>query len=164
MRKRMGVLALAVALAFGVQGCYGKFALTKKVHQFNGSMGNKFVNELMFLVMIIVPVYSIASLIDAVIINSIEFWSGKNPMASKVVTDGDKMVTMDFDQTSGLVKVSYFHKGVLQSEGFLRKGENSIELLDAAKQTVKAVATTNSYGEAYMADASGMVLAESLQR
>jgi hypothetical protein len=164
MRKRMGMLAVAVALAFGVQGCYGKFALTQKVHKFNGSFGNKFVNELMFLVMYIIPVYGIAALVDAVIVNSIEFWSGKNPVTAKVVEEGDKKVAMHFDEATGLVKVSYFDKGELKSEGYLRKGDSSIELLDAAKQTVKVVATTNSYGEVIMADASGRVLAESLQR
>ncbi len=139
MRKRLGTIALAVALAFGVQGCYGKFALVQKVHKFNGSFGNKFVNELMFLVMYIIPVYGIAALVDAVVVNSIEFWTGKNPVTAKVITEGDKVVAMDFDKASGLVKVSYYDKGQLTSEGFLRKVEGGVELLDAGKNLVKTV-------------------------
>lgn len=141
MRKRLGAVALAMALAFGVQGCYGKFALTKKLHKWNGTVGNKFVNEAVFLVIgVILPVYGIAALIDGVILNSIEFWSGKNPVTSKVISEGDKQVAMDFDKATGLVKVSYYEAGVLKSEGFLKKNSGSVEVLDAAKNSIKTVA------------------------
>ena len=46
------------------------------------SIGNKFVNELVYLACNIIPVYGVCYLADAVVINSIEFWSGSNPMAS----------------------------------------------------------------------------------
>ena len=42
---------------------------------------SNFVNELFFLACIVVPVYGICYLADALVINSIEFWSGSNPMA-----------------------------------------------------------------------------------
>lgn len=165
MRKRIGGMALVLALAFGAQGCYGKFALTKRLHKWNGSLGDKFVNELVFLVIgVVLPVYGIAALVDAVVINSIEFWSGKNPVASKVVTQGDKMMAMDFDQSTGLVKVSYFEQGQLKSQGYLRKTGDKVEMLDAAGKSVQAVATVNSHGEPVLADASGLVLAETVQR
>ena len=66
-------------------GCYGSFNLVKKVYKFNGTVGDKWVNELVFLVMNVVPVYGAATFIDAVILNTIEFWSGTNPMAQSVV-------------------------------------------------------------------------------
>ena len=40
------------------------------------------MNELVFIALNIVPVYPIAYLADAVVINSIEFWTGSNPMAN----------------------------------------------------------------------------------
>ena len=40
------------------------------------------MNELVFLALNIVPVYGVAYLADALVINSIEFWSGTNPMAN----------------------------------------------------------------------------------
>ena len=139
MRKRLGAVALAMTLAFGVQGCYGSFALTRKLHKWNGSVGNKIVNEAVFLVCLILPVYGIASFIDGIILNSVEFWSGKNPVA-KVMTDGDKQMTLDFDRTSGLVKVSYYEKGELKAVNYLRKNADSVEVLDAAKHSLKTVA------------------------
>lgn len=60
--------------------CIGSFNLTKKVYEWNTGM-NKWVGELVFLVFVWIPVYSITLFIDAVILNLIEFWTGNNPMA-----------------------------------------------------------------------------------
>lgn len=80
--KKKGIavaLSLAVGLA-SIQGCIGTFGLTGKVYQFNKSLGSKWVQEIAFLIMIIIPVYGIAVFIDAVILNSLEFWTGSNPV------------------------------------------------------------------------------------
>ena len=47
----------------------------------NRNISTKFVNELVFLACNVIPVYGICYLADALVINSIEFWSGSNPMA-----------------------------------------------------------------------------------
>jgi hypothetical protein len=60
--------------------CIGSFSLTGKVYKWNNNVGDKFVNELVFLVFSIVPVYEIAVFIDAVVLNSVEFWTG-TPLA-----------------------------------------------------------------------------------
>ncbi len=63
-------------------GCYGSFALTSKMHGWNGQVSNhKFVNELVFIAFCIVPVYEICAVADALVLNSIEFWGGNNPVA-----------------------------------------------------------------------------------
>lgn len=74
------VAALAVT-AVGTTGCFGKFALTRKVYGWNDSLGNKFVKTLVFWGLIIVPVYEIAGAADYFILNLIEFWTGSNPVA-----------------------------------------------------------------------------------
>jgi hypothetical protein len=76
---------------FMMQSCIGSFALTEKVYEWNKSAANnKFVNELVFLVFCAVPVYEISLFIDAIVLNSIEFWAGKSPMASvDKVIDGE---------------------------------------------------------------------------
>ena len=76
------LLVSMCAMSFG---CYGSFNLVKKVYKFNGTVGDKWVNELVFLVMNIVPVYGAATFIDAVILNTIEFWSGTNPLAQGAI-------------------------------------------------------------------------------
>jgi Domain of unknown function (DUF3332). len=78
------VCVLLVGVMFATSfGCYGSFNLTKQVWRFNGGVGDKWVNELVFLVMNIVPVYGASVFVDAILFNSIEFWSGKNPITGE---------------------------------------------------------------------------------
>ena len=163
MRKYMGAIALALAVMFGVQGCYGKFNLVRKVYKFNGSFGNAWVNELMFLVMNIVPVYGIAGFIDAIVVNSIEFWTGKNPVTAQVITQGDKMAKLDYDKATDLIKISYFEKGVLKQEGYFRRHNGDVQLLASDGKTVSLVAQAGAMGTTSLASASGLVLAESVR-
>lgn len=83
MKRRIISLATALALTggtLGATGCYGSFALTKKIHTWNGSLGNKWLNTIVFWVLVIVPVYELVALGDAIIFNLIEFWTGSNPL------------------------------------------------------------------------------------
>jgi len=80
LQKAISAL-LVTTLLVGVTGCYGSFAVTQKVHQVNDEVSdNKWVDEVVFLVFAALPVYGIATVIDALIVNSIEFWTGENPM------------------------------------------------------------------------------------
>ena len=84
MKKRNRIAAIALASVFGLTqtACLGSFELTQKLHHWNSNAtSSKFVNNLLFWVLNIVPVYSIAVTVDAVIFNLIEFWGGSNPIA-----------------------------------------------------------------------------------
>ena len=74
--------SVMVCGAFLFSSCIGSFGLHSKLLSWNEGIGNKFVNELVYLAFNIIPVYGICYLADALVINSIEFWSGSNPMAS----------------------------------------------------------------------------------
>ena len=89
MRKthRMGIGLLALTLF--VSGCYGPFYLTRKVWKFNGEVSdNKWVVELVYLLCTWLPVYAIAGAADAIIFNSVEFWTGENPLAEGASAQG----------------------------------------------------------------------------
>lgn len=77
-------LSVAIITAVGASmlfnSCIGSFALTNKVLTWNNQVGSKFVNELVFFAFWILPVYEVTSIADLLVINSIEFWSGTNPM------------------------------------------------------------------------------------
>lgn len=77
---------LASAALLPLQSCIGSFALTNKVLSWNNQVGSKFVNELVFFAFWIVPVYEVTSLADLFVLNSVEFWSGNNPMEASVKT------------------------------------------------------------------------------
>jgi hypothetical protein len=82
-RKMIVSLSLAALLAGATvpaTGCYGSFSLTKKLHSWNGQLGHKVVNTLVFWAFVIIPVYGVCMVGDTVIFNLIEFWSGKNPI------------------------------------------------------------------------------------
>lgn len=86
--KHFSFLALSVIL-ITTSGCFGKFALVRKLYAFNDGLEGKFVKSLVFWVLGIIPVYGVAGFIDIFILNVIEFWSGSNPVA---MNDGDHEV------------------------------------------------------------------------
>lgn len=82
---------LSVAAMLPLQSCIGSFSLTRKVLAWNHQVGNKFVNELVFFAFWILPVYEVTSVADLLVLNSIEFWSGNNPVeASTKVIDTEQ--------------------------------------------------------------------------
>ena len=99
--KRIASKTLIACLLAGTTtfaGCYGSFALTKKVHTWNGeASSNKFVQWLVFLGLNVIPVYGLAVVIDAFVANPIEFWTGDNPaagVATRVEKNSDGTATI----------------------------------------------------------------------
>jgi len=88
MKRKFMVVALSLALGLtSMQGCIGSFGLTGKVYDFNKSFSNKWVKEVIF-ILLIFP-YGVTLFIDAIVLNSIEFWTGSNPVAMQ---PGDREV------------------------------------------------------------------------
>lgn len=66
-----------------MSSCIGSFGLFNKVLDWNkDATGNKFLNELIFIV--ISPAYVLCGTADLLVLNTIEFWSGSNPLAENV--------------------------------------------------------------------------------
>jgi hypothetical protein len=81
-----------LAISLALTSCYGPFRLTRNLHEWNGSLGDEWINSLIFCGLLIVPVYEISLTIDAVVLNTIEFWTGDNPMALKKNQQIEKIV------------------------------------------------------------------------
>ena len=88
MKKTVKLSALLLAATIMFSSCMGSFQLTNKMFKINKSIGSKWVNELVFAACCILPVYEITLFADAVVLNSIEFWTGKKVLANK----GDKKI------------------------------------------------------------------------
>lgn len=86
MKKIVICAAVAAILCSGMTSCMGSFALSSEVYKWNEQVGNKFVNELVFIAFFVLPVYEVCGLADILVLNSIEFWSGDNPMTASVKT------------------------------------------------------------------------------
>lgn len=76
------ILVAGTSLVF--TSCIGSFPLTTKLMDWNKEVGSKFINELVFVAFWILPVYEISGLADLLVLNSIEFWSGEDPLSASV--------------------------------------------------------------------------------
>lgn len=74
------MLMLLAAISPSLSGCFGNFALTRKIYAVNASVTDKNLRNVVTWAFIIAPVYAVAGAVDLFIFNTIEFWSGRNPM------------------------------------------------------------------------------------
>ena len=90
-------LIAAVTLSILLTGCTGPFVLTKKVHTWQTSFDDKWVDEVAFLGCVILPVYGLATLGDGLIFNSVEFWTGDNTMDTVYQPTGNELCLRSSD-------------------------------------------------------------------
>jgi hypothetical protein len=136
-RQNLCTTAIVVVMivSFLITGCLGRFAAHNNLATWNQkATDNKWLNELIFLGLVIIPVYELAWLGDAIIFNSIEFWGGKNPMTSegdyqKTVQAKDLKVVQSFhqDQTLKTMTADYYLKGNLTKTVILSQQAGSSE-------------------------------------
>lgn len=91
MKKHsVSIAAICLAGVLLTSSCYGSFSLFNKLAAWNQkATDSKFLNEILYLV--ISPAYGVCLFIDSLVLNSIEFWTGDNPIAMKVGTTQDIM-------------------------------------------------------------------------
>lgn len=92
-KSKIALFVAAAATIFTLTGCLGDsnktdgtFACIKTVYKYNtGEISkNKWVNEILF----IIPggiCYGIGGFLDIIVFNSIQFWTGDNPLLAKDV-------------------------------------------------------------------------------
>jgi len=83
---------LLVLLAVGNSACIGRMALSGKVREFNLEVvDGRWPHEIVFLALYIIPIYPLAGAVDLIIVNSIEFWTGTNPVdgGARIARAGD---------------------------------------------------------------------------
>jgi hypothetical protein len=77
IRRALASLLLAASLV----GCMGHDGLTRKALKWNLTVAEgRWTREFLFVGMFIIPVYPLFKIVDLLILNSIEFWSGSNPI------------------------------------------------------------------------------------
>jgi len=135
-KMKKSICTLLCAGVIMLTGCYGSNACFNKLHQWNGTLGNKWINSIVhFLMFCVIPVYGIClGLVDGLVLNTIEFWTGSNPLAS-----GDSYFEKDAQgNTIAAVKNSdgTMSVEVTTAEGqkanlTLQRDENVVRALDA---------------------------------
>jgi len=127
------VLLVVALVPMMTAGCIGSFAAWHKLKDWNTGMNDsKWVQELVFLVLNIIPVYGIAYLIDYLIINSIEFWTGENPMmTAQTVVGEDGSVATITPVDGDRLAVTVVAPDGSQREFSLERGAHEISAYDA---------------------------------
>lgn len=87
MKRKFLVVGTVVALASSIMfsSCIGSFGLTKSLLTWNQGIDNKFVNWIIFV--LISPAYAFTATADLLVLNSIEFWSGSNPIQAGIIKE-----------------------------------------------------------------------------
>lgn len=130
--KRMIALVLVAAM---LTGCTGSFLLTRKVYEFHRGMDDKWMDELAFLVVAFLPVYSIAMLGDAIVFNTIEFWTDTNPVEARAegdikVVEKDKFKAILEYNADGSVDVASYEAGKPHKAFTLERSDDCVIMKD----------------------------------
>lgn len=135
MKKLM--LPMLISGSVMLSGCLGQNALFNTVQDWNATVTNeKFVNQGISFVFWIVPVYGLTLLADIVILNSVEFWTGSNPMTNegaKVTGTTERVV----DGLGNEALLTYQEDGSVHVEVFRGTGVEHFVLERDGNQVVR---------------------------
>lgn len=141
-------------------GCFASFNLTRKIYKFNQGLGDKWLNELAFLVMSIIPVYGVGVTVDVLVLNSIEFWGGTNPVSAsndqKTIPIPEAGVTLTFNAADKSIRLLQDSEGTQKEYVFERSGDETIVKDATGNVLVRCVATED--GGIVLKDAAGKVI------
>lgn len=166
---RLVAVVFATVLSLHVSGCFGSFALTRNIYGLNERISdNKFVRWLVFLGFTIIPVYGVGVLVDALVFNSMEFWSGSNPLANaETLEDGTRVVRLSptdtlrlsKDEQAGVMRVELDRTGEAPLVRYFEPLEDGMAVRDeAGALLVRAHERVD--GSVEVVDASGSTVTE----
>ena len=132
MKKAM--LALLCAGMIVLSGCYGSYGAFHWLHKaIGGISGNKWLNSIVHFFLLIFPVYGICLfLVDGLVLNTVEFWTGSNPLAA-----GDSYYEKDAQGNS--VAAVKNEDGTLSVQFTSAKGETANLTLQRDENVVRAL-------------------------
>lgn len=128
LQRRQMLLTLGL---LGLGGCWGSFSLTGRLFDWNGSFGSKWVSWLVFLVFIILPVYGATLFIDAVILNTIEFFSGNNPVHRRAELGNGQHLVLRGEAGSSTLRIEHYeHEQLVRAFQIERLAEDEFRVAD----------------------------------
>ena len=136
---KKGIITLLCAGMIVLSGCYGKYACFNKLLAWNGSLGNKWLNSIVHFAMNVIPVYGIAMFVDMLVLNTVEFWTGSNPLAagdSYYEKDAQGNEILAVKNADGSMTVEMTTAAGEKATMTLQRDENVIRALDAEGNVV----------------------------
>jgi hypothetical protein len=160
-------IAMVLVAAVGAlsAGCFGKFQLTRKLYDINQSIDEKYVRSAATWIFVI-P-YAVTGLLDFVVFNVIEFWSGENPVAEAKVTkvyaqgNGRTVLTLSRDGSATVAVIERYEGEEPVSTLRVRDdGAGKVTAVEMAAgkkvREVVAVATSDGSVDVTVATAAGV--------
>jgi hypothetical protein len=94
--RRVIAITMCSTSLLASTGCFGTFSTLKRMYRWNETVdANKWAKWGVFAATMIVPIYPSATIFDMIFTNSVEFWSGRNPMdATELQTETGEQVSM----------------------------------------------------------------------
>jgi len=147
MKKVLVSLLVACVLTVSTvstTGCFGSFAAFEKLKKWNGKVtNNKFINWLVFLLLCILPAYELFFAADVLVLNSLEFWTGSNPVAlgdtyRETDAEGNSVTAVKMEDGSLYMRLDA--KTGESQELVLQRDEEIIRILDAKGNLLKEAA------------------------
>lgn len=131
-------VALTGACSLALSGCFGSFGAVRALWEWNDELHpSKWVKWLVFLGLSIIPVYFLFALADTLVLNSVEFWTGSNPIKSGA--DG-RTVTRVATADPNRLRLEIRRHGELEKVVFCERREDGALLLrDADGQPLSIV-------------------------
>ena len=142
--RGMVSVVVVISLMTAGSGCFGPFNLTKNVYNWNsgikgsGEVNEKWMKEIVFFGMIVIPVYMFSALLDAFVFNAIQFWSGTNPVKvtqgpdgwPQEVRAGETTVHFSWSADSRRATLDYRHNGELMKTVTVEAEGNVYRVID----------------------------------
>ena len=155
--SRRGFLVAGSALI--ASGCFGSFGAFHALHGWNKDVSSsKWLQWLVFLVLWIVPVYELFVLADLLVLNTIEFFSGKNPVGGSATLGAGQTLHTSGTGDPDLVKHEIKKDGATVRTVYVRRvGEHEMVLLDEHMKPAGRVRLLPD-GSVQQLDAEGRVI------
>ncbi|MEE4249042.1 MAG: DUF3332 family protein [Alcanivoracaceae bacterium] len=130
-------VASAIASSVLLSGCLGQNALFNKVQDWNASATDeKFINQGISFAFWFIPVYGLTLFADVVVLNSVEFWTGTNPVSGKSAKVAGTSETVT-DGMGNIATLTYNADGTVSVVARTGAGEEHYTLVRSGDQLVK---------------------------
>jgi hypothetical protein len=128
--SRRSILIAGSALI--ASGCFGSFGATNALYDWNKEVSSsKWLQWLVFLVLLVVPVYELFMIADGLVLNTIEFFSGKYPIGGSTELGGGRSLRTSRTNDPSLVKHEIYKDGALERTLYVRRvSDQEMLLLD----------------------------------
>lgn len=155
MKKNLWMNACAMMVAASIlAGCYGRFPLTNALYDWNGSVTyNRVGQSIIMWVLVLIPVYQVCMIVDGVLINTVEYLSGRTVMsAAEPVPEG--LLAFEYvNATNATLRVP-LHDGTTLAVSMIRVAPSTCEVRDP-QGTLLGTAVRAEDGALHLCDAQG---------